>query len=133
MRLKNLLHLGVGVQLTFFASALYSQSLLNVDFRGNSDHVKTGLAATGRTTSDYWNVCSFPSQRTGTISELKQSDETVTPVTLTLENGGGYWFNSTGDAMYDGYTYQINGADDGTRVTSRTRTTLAAGQYDIYV
>ena len=93
MRLKYLLHIGVAaVQLNFFTSALYSQSLLNVDFRGNSDHVKVGLAATGRTTNDYWNVCSFPSQRTGTISELKQSDETVTPTTLTLENGGGYWF-----------------------------------------
>ena len=52
MRLKNLLHFGVGIQFIFFASALYSQSLLNVDFRGDSDQVKTGLAATGHALGD---------------------------------------------------------------------------------
>ena len=134
MRLKYLLHIWVAViQLNFFTSALYSQSLLNVDFRGNSDHVKVGLAATGRTTNDYWNVCSFPSQRTGTISELKQSDETVTPATLTLENGGGYWFNSTGDAMYDRYTYPNNGSGDGVGNLTVAVSNLASGQYDVYL
>src|SRR5689334_16984879 len=134
MRLRNLLNFGVVLVLfIIFTGALHAQSLLNLDFRGDSNNVKLGFAATGKTTNDYWNVVSFPWQNLGTVGNLKSADGTDTTISATLANGGGYWFNSTGDPMFDGYVYPNGGGGDGVGNLTVTVSNLTAGRYDVYL
>jgi hypothetical protein len=104
-----------------------------LDFRGASNNVKLGFAATGKTTNDIWNVVSFPWQNLGTVESLKTSDGAATPASVTLANGGGYWFNSTGDHMFDSYVYPNGGGGDGVGNLTVTVSNLVAGQYHVYL
>ncbi|HXT39234.1 MAG TPA: LamG-like jellyroll fold domain-containing protein, partial [Candidatus Angelobacter sp.] len=134
MRLKNSLSFGVVIAvLNFFTGALHAQSLIDLDFRGDSNNVKSGFAATGKTTNDYWNVVSFPWQNLGTVENLKDADGTDTTVSATLANGGGYWFNSTRDSMFDGYVYPNSGGGDGVGNLTVTVSNLTADRYDVYL
>ncbi len=106
--------------------------LINVDF-GASDRGKTGLAATGLTPTDFWNVYSrddeFGRWKTfGWLQSLKYSDRTVSPAGLTIDNAPGAWGNGSSDPMYVDYLYPFNGGNVTVLVTN-----LPPGTYDFYI
>src|SRR5438445_9669336 len=136
MRLKILLRLLIGVavvQLNFLGSSLFAQTLLNVDFGVGTKSAKVGVAATGQSTNDYWNLYSRDDAsggyRTfGAVSNLKWADGTVSAVGLTVTNAPGAWQKGTADPMYNVYLYPFNG---GNIVVSMTK--LPLGSYDLFL
>src|SRR6185369_13957537 len=130
MQLKNLLRIGVVlVQLSFFDPILRAQ-LLNVDFGSGTISPKVGLAATGQSTNDFWNLYTRDDgsggYRTfGTVTNLKWADGTVSAVGLTVTNAPGAWENGAADPMYNVYIYPINAGSIVVAVTN-----LPAGNYD---
>ncbi len=104
--------------------------LLSVDF-GSDLNGKTGFAALGQTTNDFWNFYSRDDgaggwRTFGVLSNLKTVDGTVTPAGLTVANAPGAWGNGSPDQMYDDYIYPFNGGN-----VTVTVTNLPAGQYDL--
>jgi outer membrane protein assembly factor BamB len=105
-------------------------TVMNVNFGSST---KTGPAATGKVSTDVWNNFSFPWTDTATVVNLKLSDNTTTGVGVKVQNGGGYWGNVSGDAMYDTYVYPNGNLGDGVGNVTVTVTNLAAGIYDFYL
>ena len=107
--------------------------LLDVDFGGAaSDNTKSGFAAIGQNTHDFWNFYNR-SDSSGTwlvdaaLTNLKLVDGTVTAVGLVVSNAPGAWLNGSSDPMYNTYIYPFGG------VATVTVTNLPSGQYDLYV
>src|SRR6266511_246980 len=136
MRLKILLRLLIGVvvvQLNFLGSSLFAQTLLNVDFGAGTTSAKVGLAATGQSTNDYWNLYSRDDgvggyRIFGAVSNLKWADGTVSAVGLTVTNAPGAWQNGTADPMYNECLYPFDGGDIAVTVTN-----LPVGRSDLYL
>jgi hypothetical protein len=107
--------------------------LVNADFgSGLSPSAKTGLAATGQATNDYWNFYTRDdgagNWRTfGAITELKQANGVVTGIGMTVANAPGAWGNGASDPMYRDYIYPFQGH------ATITVTNLPLGQYDFYL
>src|SRR6266446_10796023 len=108
------------LSLLVFSGPLPAQTLLNVDFGVGSRSPKTGFAATGQSTNDFWNLYRHyePKFSPGTalvpdglLKDLKLADGTETKVSVAVNNAPGVWGNSTGDAMYDGYIFANNGSN----------------------
>jgi hypothetical protein len=106
----------------------------NADKNGWLGTVKTGFAAIGQSTSDYWNVCSRSGATDAqwlsyvTVSNLSTVDGTPTGAGLSLSNAPGAWGNNVGDAMYNSYLYPFNGGNITVIVTN-----LPVGSYDFYI
>jgi hypothetical protein len=136
MLLKNVLAVGFTVALAhvgIFTSAIHAQSLLNVDFGAGRSSGKAGIAATGLSSSDFWNFYTRDDgnggYRTfGGVSNLKWSDGTASAVGLTVANAPGAWHNGAADPMYDIYVYPFDGGNITVTVTN-----LPAGSYDFYL
>lgn len=118
-------------------SPLQGQSLLNVDFGAGESSGKTGFAATGRATNDFWNLYShyrprfvpgMPAVPNGAAQRLKFSDGGESSAWVAVTNAPGVWGNTTGDPMYDSYIF----APDGSNITV-TVTGLAPGHYHFYL
>src|SRR2546423_651216 len=71
----------------------YGQSLLNIDFGVGSHSAKTGFAATGQTTNDFWNlyrhydpkfVPGEPLLSDGLLRSLKQADGSPSRVVISV-------------------------------------------------
>ena len=116
-----------------------SGSLLNVNFNADKNPydlgaVKTGFAAIGQTTNDFWNVCSRDGADSSdflsfvAVSNLLTADGTLTTVGLTLANAPGAWDNGVADAMFNSYLYPFDGGN-----ITLTITNLPAGTYDFYL
>ncbi len=96
--------------------------------------VKTGFAAIGQSTNDFWNVCSRDGSFIGdfldfvAVSNLQTADGLVTSAGLTLANAPGAWDNGVADAMYNSYLYPFDGGN-----ITLTVTNLPAGAYDFYL
>jgi len=107
--------------------------LLDVDFGGSSsDNTKTGFAAIGQTSSDFWNFYNRTDssgnwQNNGALTNLKLVDGTITPIGLVVNNAPGAWLNGSTDPMYNTYIYPFGG------VATVTLTNLPSGQYDLYI
>ena len=101
-----------------------SQALLNTDFAPLTVR-KTGPAAVGQAASDYWN--NFGAGPDSTLTNLLWSDQTASGVNMRVQNAPGGWGNSTGDPMFDGYSYSYGG-----NITV-TLSNLPAGTYDVYL
>lgn len=102
------------------AQAVHGQSLINIDFGVGSRSSKTGFAATGHGTNDFWNlyrhydpkfVPGMPLVSDGALSNPKYADGTDSKVTLMVTNAPGVWGNATGDPMYDSYIFAQNGSN----------------------
>src|SRR4030095_9560421 len=100
------------------SSELNAQMLLNVDFGVGSRSPKTGFAATGQSTNDFWNLYRHyepkflpgtPLVANGILSDLKLADGSDTKVAVAVTNAPGVWGNATGDPMYDTYIFAQNG------------------------
>ncbi|HYV33122.1 MAG TPA: hypothetical protein VEO53_18690 [Candidatus Binatia bacterium] len=105
---------------TLGPSTLDGQTLLNVDFGVGHQSAKTGFAATGQSTNDFWNLYRhydpkfLPGTRLvhdGELKNLKLADGTGTKIFLTVSNAPGVWGNASGDAMYDTYVFANNGSN----------------------
>ncbi|HEY0549145.1 MAG TPA: hypothetical protein VGF13_06050, partial [Verrucomicrobiae bacterium] len=114
-----------------------AQSLLNIDFGVGSTSRKTGFAATGESTNDFWNlyrhydpkyIAGAPLVANGLMSKLKFADGSAASVSIAVTNAPGVWGNASGDPMYDGYIFANN--DSNILVTLSG---LAAGHYHLYL
>jgi hypothetical protein len=114
-----------------------AQTLINVDFGVGSRSAKTGPAAAGQTTNDYWNLYRHYDPKyvpgmtlvtNGALNELKLADGTSIPISISVSNAPGVWGNTTGDVMYDTYLFSQSGSN--MVVTIRN---LAPGRYHFYL
>ena len=120
-----------------FAASLGAQTLINIDFGAGSHSLKTGFAATGQSTNDFWNLFrlydpkytpGMPLVFTGRLPGLKLADGTATEVSIDVTNAPGVWGNATGDPMYDSYVF----APDGSNIVV-TLSRLDPGRYNFYL
>jgi hypothetical protein len=109
------------------ANPLAAQGLININFAAYASDVKTGFAATGQTTNDYWNPYLAPFSNAAAVPNLKYANNVTSGAGLTVLNGPGHYNNSLFDIMYATYDYNQGG------VITVTVTNLVAATYDIYV
>jgi hypothetical protein len=98
--------------------------VIDVDFTGVSVTSEIGIAATGVTTSDFWNTYNLSS---GTLTNLKFMDGTASGAGLTVANVQSEYGNGAPDPMYGSYLYNQGGN------MTVTITDLDAGAYDFYI
>lgn len=109
-------------------SATTDTKLLNVNIVADPNDVKTGHAAYGLTTSDYWNTYLAPGSYSTTVNNMKWSDNEASSISMTITNGPGQWGTSTpNDAMFNSYAYDWNGQGVGINFSG-----LPAGDYTVY-
>jgi hypothetical protein len=123
-----------------FASLHYCSAapfLIDLSFNGSDTPTgKTGFAATGNSSTDYWNWYTrndgHGGFRTfGALNNLLLADgTTATSVGMTIQNADGAWFNGSPDPMYYAYLYPLVFAY-GANITV-TFTGLPSGEYDLY-
>jgi type II secretory pathway pseudopilin PulG len=123
--------------LQFLAFSTPAQTLLNVDFGVGTTSAKTGFAATGQTTNDFWNhyhhyapkfTPGMPLVPAGRLDNLKLADGSDSRVSLTVANAPGVWGNASGDAMFDTFIFAQNGSN-----LTATVTGLEPGRYHFYL
>ncbi|MEQ2009851.1 MAG: hypothetical protein ABMA26_23955, partial [Limisphaerales bacterium] len=114
-----------------------AQVLLNVDFGVGAASGKSGFAATGLATNDFWNLHAHYNPRFApgqppvpdrTSSGLKFSDKSDSAVSIVVANAPGVWGNASGDPMFDSFVFAQNGSN----VTVTVRA-LEAGRYHFYL
>ena len=129
--MHNLRCLNLFFAAVLLAGAITSNagSLIDVAFTGGPLTSKTGFAATGVTTNDFWNSCQLtpPFNVSGALSELKFVDGTASGAGVAFINVGGSYVNGASDPMYGVYLYQYDAN------TTVTVTNLSAGLYDFYL
>ena len=112
-----------------------SFSLLDVDLvrddGGGGISPKTGYAAIGQATNDFWNFYDRSTapgvwRTSGAVVNLKTADGVVTPVGMSVSDAPGAYGNGSSDPMYGIYDYPL---DNGNNVV--TFTNLPAGEYDV--
>jgi hypothetical protein len=100
--------------------------VIDVAFMGPPVTGKTGFAATGVASNDFWNSYSTIATP-GLLPNLKCVDGTASLSGLTLANGGGTYQNGASDPMYDNYVFTDTG-----NITV-TVTNVMAGLYNFYL
>jgi hypothetical protein len=110
-----------------------SQNLLNVDFGAGTATTKTGFAATGHATNDFWNFYTRDDgqggwRTFGYLSYLKTAEGMTTAAGFSIANAPGAWGNGSSDPMYESYIYPFDGGN-----VTITITNLDAGAYDFSV
>ncbi len=120
-----------------FASPPTPPSPININFHAHANPslglTKTGIAAVGQTTSDFWNHYSRDITATewkpnGALSPLMRADRSVTSAGLVVQNASGCWSTESADAMYRTYIYPLVG-----ETATVTLTNLPAGYYDVLI
>src|SRR6266446_4406369 len=105
------------LSLLVFSGPLPAQTLLNVDFGVGSRSPKSGFAATGQSTNDFWNLYRHyePKFSPGTalvpdglLTDLKLADGTETKVAVAVNTAAEVWGNATRDAMDESYSFANN-------------------------
>jgi hypothetical protein len=128
---------GLVAAFIFVIAPLRAQMLIDVDFGvGNASH-KTGFAATGQATNDFWNLYRHYDPKytpgmalvpNGFMSPLKYADGSASRMSISVSNAPGVWGNATGDSMFDTYIFSQNGSNI-TVVLNH----LEAGRYHFYL
>lgn len=115
-----------------------SGPVLSVDYTAHLNpylRTKTGPAAIGVSSNDFWNIYSrdvkdlWDWQEGGSVSNLKWTDGSFSGVTLSVTNAQGAWFTFSDDPMMESYLYPLGNTDP---IVS-TLADLPAQKYDIYV
>lgn len=102
--------------------------LINVNFAAN-DAAKVGFAAVGLTTNDFWTGYNYNYTYSFTLSNLKWSDQTISPAGLTVLNAPGSWGTSlVTDPMLSSYKYPFSSGNLLMSVTN-----LPTGSYNFYI
>lgn len=127
---------------TFLSLALslntWAQEILSVDYSAHHNpyfSVKTGVAAVGTSSGDFWNVYSrdvsnlFDWRPSGTLEDLKWVDGSNAGADLHVENAEGAWYTFSADAMMESYLYPLGSGGD---IVS-TLSNLPPHVYDVYV
>ena len=104
---------------------IVSTHVLNINF-GSVSAAKSGFAAAGESTNDYWNGYSFTSTNNITLTNLLWSDTNASGANLTVLNAPGTNSNPVSDGMFQSYVSST------TNITL-TLTNLASGTYDFYI
>jgi hypothetical protein len=102
-------------------------SLIDVDFGGGTNSLKTGYAAVGTSTNDFWNEVG-----TNNVANLKSVGGYVSLVGLELAYMVGVSNNGASDPMFDDYVYGSSTLPVGQSATV-TLTNLPAGSWNIYL
>ncbi len=94
---------------------------------------KTGFAAIGQNTNDFWNYYTRDDgaggfRTSGSLANLQAAGGVGTAVGMSVSDAPGAWGDASGDPMYGTYIYPLDG---GNNVV--TFTNLPAGQYDVLV
>ncbi|MBI3191234.1 MAG: hypothetical protein HYZ36_01110, partial [Pedosphaera parvula] len=119
------------------APPLAAQTLFNIDFGVGAASGKTGFAATGMSTNDYWNLYNLYGPRfipgtrlqpNGRLDKVRLWDNTESPVSVAVTNAPGVWGNASGDKMFDSYLFAMNGSNLTVTVTG-----LLPGRYHFYL
>ncbi len=110
-----------------------STPLLNVDFGVGTATAKAGFAATGQSSSDFWNFYSRDDgqggfRNSGSLAPLQFADTSLSGAGLTIDNAPGAWGNGAADPMYVTYLYPFDGGN-----VTITLTGLDVGQYAFYL
>jgi len=113
-----------------------SGQLINVDLGaagGRGYSLKTGFAAIGQATNDFWNFYDRDASSTPydwrsseTLMNVKAASGAPTTVGVSISDAPGAWGDASSDPMYATYDYPLDG---GNNVV--TFTNLPAGQYDV--
>ena len=128
--------MGVVAVFVALAASVQGQTLVNVDFGVGTASLKTGMAATGMGTNDYWNLYRHYEPKftpgmalvaDGKLDKLKLADGSESGVTVAVNNAPGVWGNASGDPMYDTYIFAQNGSNLTVIVSG-----LAPGRYHFY-
>jgi len=106
----------------FNATADPIPALINMDL-GLSSSVKTGPAAIGQGTNDFWNVGWY-----SPINNLIYANGSVSSASISIINGMFGSYCGSSDPMYDSYVFNNGYASDVSVVT----TGLIPGLYDFY-
>ena len=117
-------------------SQLHAQTpsaLIDVDFGAGSTTSEVGFAATGQTSSDFWNFYTRDDGHGGylsfgSLSNLKYANGTASGAGLTIANAPGCWGTGAADPMYSGYLYPAFGGN-----ITVTLTNVSAGSYSFYI
>lgn len=113
-----------------------AQTLINLDFGVGPRSAKSGFAATGQRTNDFWNlyrhydpryVPGQPLVHDGRLDSLLHADGSPSPVSVRVTNAPGVWGNSSGDPMWDTYLHAPNGSNLVLTVSG-----LPAGRYHLF-
>ena len=121
----------------FLTPSAPAQTLLNVDFGVGEKSAKTGFAATGQATNDFWNLYhhyapkfmpGMPLVADGRLDNLKLADHSDSRVSIAVTNAPGVWGNASGDAMFDTFIFAQNGSN-----LTATITGLDPGRYHFYL
>jgi alpha-tubulin suppressor-like RCC1 family protein len=117
-------------------TGMLSQQLINLDFGaggGRGYSLKTGFAAIGQATNDFWNFYDrdvspspYDWRTSGALVNLQLANGALTTVGVSVSDAPGAWNDESSDSMYKTYDYPLDG---GNNVV--TFTNLAAGQYDV--
>ncbi len=123
--------------LLFLAATSSAQTLLNVDFGVGEKSAKTGFAATGQATNDFWNLYhhyapkftpGMPLVADGRLDNLKLADHSDSKISIAVANAPGVWGNASGDAMFDTFIFAQNASN-----LTATITGLEPGRYHFYL
>ena len=125
------------IAVLFLARPTPAQTLLNVDFGVGEKSAKTGFAATGQATNDFWNLYhhyapkftpGMPLVADGRLDNLKLADRSDSRVSIAVTNAPGVWGNASGDPMYDTFIFAQNASN-----LTATITGLEPGRYHFYL
>ena len=100
---------------------------LNLDFAGGTVSSKSGFAATGIATNDFWNSYNAVGNFSDAMSNLKMYDSTVSAIGMQLVNARFPYLSSSSDPMFHTYAFSYDGT------ITVTMTNLPAGYYDLYL
>lgn len=89
---------------------------------------RVGFAAVGQTAADFWNAAWNPGYTLNNVTGLKNANNVVTPVTLSVRNAPGAWGNGVNDGMYGGFEYPWDSGN-----MTLVLNNLTAGNYDFYL
>lgn len=135
-KFSNLMRNGALAACVALAATVQGQTLINVDFGVGNASLKTGMAAAGMGTNDYWNLYrhyqpkftpGMPLVADGKLDKLRLADGSESGVSVAVNNAPGVWGNSSGDPMYDTYIFAQNGSNITITVSG-----LAGGRYHFY-
>jgi len=121
MRLAEGIKQRPGVVLDYLIT---SAPILNVEFASTG---KTGYAAVGQTTNDYWNSYSAPNYSNFTVTNLLWSSSNASGASITVSNAPGQGSLPVSDPMYRNYIFASGGS------IGLTISNLPSGTYDFFV
>jgi hypothetical protein len=125
MRNLRWLNLFVAAILLAGAMKLSASTLIDVAFTGGPATTKTGFAATGVATNDFWNTCT-----TNGVANLEFVDGTPSGAEMSISGVEAAYTNGADDPMYGTYLYAaVPGFSSGILVSISN---LSAAAYDFY-